>query len=94
MLKAKLEPYLGFLHSVQFGNPSLACDFQELYRCLIDDFLIERCRKLHKNDLVLVTDFMMRLKMGKIIHLCEYETNELTEALNVFFLTAWLKSLE
>jgi CRISPR-associated protein Cas1 len=44
LLKARLEPYLGFLHSVQFGKPSLVCDFQELYRYLIDDFLIERCQ--------------------------------------------------
>jgi CRISPR-associated protein Cas1 len=29
LLKAKLEPYLGFLHSVQVGKPSLVCDFQE-----------------------------------------------------------------
>ncbi len=60
-------------------------DFMELYRYLIDDFLIERCQKLHKNDFVLVTDFMMRLKMGKRIHLCEFETNELAEDLNSFF---------
>ena len=85
ILKAKLEPYLGFLHSAQFGKPSLVCDFQELYRCLIDDFLIERCRKYHKNDFVVVTDFMMRLKMGKRIHLCEYETDSLAEGLNSLF---------
>ena len=85
LLKAKLEPYLGFLHSVQFGKPSLVCDFQELYRYLIDDYLIERCQKLHKNDFVVVTDFMMHLKMGKKIHLCEYETNELAEGLNNLF---------
>jgi CRISPR/Cas system-associated endonuclease Cas1 len=84
-LKAKLEPYLGFLHSVQFGKPSLVCDFQELYRYLIDDFLIERCQKLRKKDFVLVTDFMMHLKMGKKIHLKEYETDSLAEDLNVFF---------
>jgi CRISPR-associated protein Cas1 len=30
LIKAKLEPYLGFLHSVQWGTPSLVCDFQEL----------------------------------------------------------------
>ena len=71
LLKAKLEPYLGFLHSVQHGKPSLVCDFQELYRYLIDDFLIERCQKLRKKDFVLVTDFMMHLKMGKKIHLKE-----------------------
>jgi CRISP-associated protein Cas1 len=85
LLKAKLEPYLGFLHSVQFGKPSLVCDFQELYRYLIDDFLIERCQKLRKKDFVLVTDFMMHLKMGKKIHLKEYETDNLSEDLNAFF---------
>ena len=85
LLKAKLEPYLGFLHSTQFGKPSLVCDFQELYRYLIDDYLIERCRKLRKKDFVAVTDFMMRLKMGKRIHLIEYEADRLAEGLNLFF---------
>jgi CRISPR/Cas system-associated endonuclease Cas1 len=85
LLKAKLEPYLGFLHTIQIGKPSLICDFQELYRFLIDDYLIERRRNLHKKDFVLVTDFMMRLKMGKRIHLCEYETNDLAEGLNELF---------
>jgi len=84
-MKAKLEPYLGFLHSVQFGKPSLVCDFMELYRYLIDDFLIECCQKFHKKDFVLITDFMMHLRMGKRIHLCEFETNELAEDLNTFF---------
>ena len=85
LLKAKLEPYLGFLHSVQHGKPSLVCDFQELYRHLIDDFLIERCQKLRKKDFVLVTDFVMRLKMGKRIHLCEYEADSLADGLNGLF---------
>ncbi len=85
LLKAKLEPYLGFLHTVQTGKPSLVCDFQEVYRYLIDDFLIERCRKLRKKDFVLVTDFMMRLRMGKRIHLCEYETDSLADVLNGLF---------
>ena len=61
------------------------CDFQELYRYLIDDFLIERRKKFHKNDFVLVTDFMMRFKMGKRIHLCEYETDSLAEGINSLF---------
>jgi CRISPR/Cas system-associated endonuclease Cas1 len=85
LLKAKLEPYLGFLHSVQVGKPSLVCDFQELYRYLIDDYLIERCQKLRKKDFVFVTDFMIHLKMGKRIHLCEFETNDLAEGLNLLF---------
>lgn len=85
LVKAKLEPYLGFLHSIAKGRPSLICDFMELYRYLIDDFLIERCQKLRKKDFVFVTDFMMHLKMGKRIHLCEFETNELAEDLNLLF---------
>ena len=84
-MKAKLEPYLGFLHTIQTGKPSLVCDFQELYRYLIDDYLIERCRNLRKKDFVLATDCMMRLKMGKRTHLCEYETNGLAEGLDELF---------
>ena len=85
IIKAKLEPYLGFLHSLQHSKPSLVCDFQDLYRYLIDDYLIERAKKLEKKDFVVVTDFMMRLKMGKRIHLCQYEANSLAEGLNLLF---------
>ena len=85
LLRAKLEPYLGFLHSIQYSKPSLVCDFQEIYRYLIDDCLIERCKKLRKKDFVVVTDFMMRLKMGKKIHLCEYEADRLADGLNGLF---------
>ncbi len=66
-------------------EPSLVCDIQELYRHLIDDFLIERAKKFHKNDFVVVTDFMMKLKMGKKIHLCDYETDKLADDLNNLF---------
>jgi CRISP-associated protein Cas1 len=85
LIKAKLEPYLGFLHAVRSDNAGLVCDFMEPYRYLIDDLLIERCQKYKKKDFVAVTDFMMKLRMGKKIHLCEYETDELAEALNELF---------
>jgi CRISPR/Cas system-associated endonuclease Cas1 len=85
LIKAKLEPYLGFLHALKDSTPSLVCDFMETYRYLIDDLLIERCQKYKKKDFVAVTDFMMNLRMGKKIHLCEYETNELADALNDMF---------
>jgi CRISPR-associated protein Cas1 len=85
LLKAKLEPYLGFLHALQHGKPSLVCDFMEPYRYLIDDFLIERRTKFHKKDFVAVTDFVLRLRMGKRIHLCEFEAGELADALNRLF---------
>ena len=76
---------MSLLYSVQHGKPSLVFDLQELYRHLIDDFLIERCRKLCKKDFVVVTDFMMRLKIGKRIHLCEYEADSLADDLNDLF---------
>jgi CRISPR-associated protein Cas1 len=85
LIKAKLEPYLGFLHALKDSTPSLVCDFMEPYRYLIDDLLIERCQKYRKKDFVAVTDFMMNLRMGKKIHLCEYETNELADALGGIF---------
>ena len=40
---------------------------------------------MHKSDFVVVTDFMMKLKMGKKIHLCEYKTDDLAEGLNNLF---------
>jgi CRISPR-associated protein Cas1 len=50
VLKAKLEPYLGFLHSEQWSKPSLICDLQELYRYLIDDCIIQFGSKLRNRD--------------------------------------------
>ena len=40
---------------------------------------------MHKSDFVVITDFMMHLKMGKKIHLCEYKTDDLAEGLNNLF---------
>ena len=50
IIKAKLEPYLGFLHSFQYGKPSLVCDFEELYRYLIDDFVVQYSQGLKLSD--------------------------------------------
>jgi CRISPR-associated protein Cas1 len=50
VLRAKLEPYMGFMHSNQFGKPSLVCDMQELYRYLIDDSIIQFAKNLRKTD--------------------------------------------
>jgi len=55
LMKAKLEPYLGFLHSTQWGLPSLILDFQELYRYLVDDFVIQYCKNLSAKDFALKT---------------------------------------
>jgi CRISPR-associated protein Cas1 len=51
VVRAHLEPYLGFLHShLTPTRPNLVCDFMELYRYLIDDFLIQNCRELSRRD--------------------------------------------
>jgi len=51
VLNAHLEPYLGFVHSEQWGKPSLVCDLMELYRYIIDDYIIQFSQKLTKKRL-------------------------------------------
>jgi len=85
LVKAKLEPYLGFLHSKQYGKPSLVCDFTELYRYLIDDFLIEYCRKLKPRDFIVKTENLARKKKGKRQYLNNQRTRELITKLNSLF---------
>ena len=35
-----LDPYLGSLHVISYGRPSLACDLVEEYRCFLGDRLV------------------------------------------------------
>lgn len=51
ILGSHLDPYLGYLHSIEHSKPSLACDLQEPYRAWIDGFLVEYCRTLSEKDL-------------------------------------------
>ena len=85
-LKAKLELFLGFLHSQQFGKPSLACDFQELYRCLIDDFIIRYCKDLSKRDFAYKKETHSN-KKAKRQYLKDDLANEFTNRLNDYFLS-------
>ena len=85
LVKAKLEPYLGFLHSNQMGKLSLVYDFQELYRYLIDDFLIGYCRRINKRDFVTKSEVASRRKRGKREYLSDSETKTLLDELNRFF---------
>ena len=85
LINAKLEPYLGFLHSEQFGKPSLVCDFQELYRYLIDDFVIQYCQGLAKRDFTFKTEKASTQKKGKREYLSDAETKDFTAKLNEFF---------
>ena len=85
ILKAKPEPYLGFLHSEQFGKPSLVCDFQELYRYLIDDFLIQYCQKLREKDFTVKTETASRKRKGKREYLNGSMTRDLMGSFNTYF---------
>jgi CRISPR-associated protein Cas1 len=51
ILSSHLDPYLGYLHSIEHSKPSLVCDVQEPYRAWIDGFLVEYCRTLREKDL-------------------------------------------
>jgi CRISPR-associated protein Cas1 len=88
LVKAHLEPYLGFLHNIQYGRPSLVCDFVELYRHLVDDFLIEYCQKLKPRDFKAKTENMgfKSKKKGKRIYLRKSLTDDLTNKLQDYFM--------
>jgi len=90
LIKAKLESYLGFLHSVQYGKPSLVCDFMELYRYLIDDFLLDHCRKLKLTDFIVKTENQARKRKGKR----EYLNNKLTRNLMKKLESVFQKTVE
>jgi CRISP-associated protein Cas1 len=87
LITAKLEPYLGFLHSEQIGKPSLVCDFQELCRYLIDDFVIHFCQMLAKRDFTFKTEKVSGHKRGKREYLNDVETDHFTKRLNDYFET-------
>jgi CRISPR-associated protein Cas1 len=85
LIKAKLEPYLGFLHSITKGKPSLICAFQELYRYLIDDFIIEYCRNLQRKDFTVKNENYSANKRGKREYLNDTKTHIFTKSLNQYF---------
>ena len=87
IIKAKLEPYLGFLHSIAKGKPSLICDFQELYRYLVDDFIIEYCRSLHKQDFTVKNENYSANKKAKREYLNDVQTHKFIKSLNQHFET-------
>ena len=84
LVKSHLEPYLGFLHLIQYGRPSLVCDFVELYRHLVDDFLIQYCQNLKPKDFKAKKE-EWNGKKGKRIYLKKSKTDDLTNKLHDYF---------
>jgi hypothetical protein len=70
-----------------FGTLSLICYFQELYRYLIDDFVIEYSKGVVKRDFTFKTERMSAKKAGKREYLSDVETRDFTAKLNNYFET-------
>ena len=85
LTRAKLEPYLGFLHTLQWGKPSLVCDFQEIYRYLIDDFVVQYCQMLTARDFTTKTEVLSRNKKAKREYLNDDKTKDMMHQLNDYF---------
>lgn len=83
--KAKLEPYLGYLHSLQYSKPSLVCDLMELYRYLIDDYVIQFSLRLTKKDFITKTEQLSSKKKGKREYLNDSKTKVLMRNLMGYF---------
>ena len=62
------------------------CDFQELYRYLVDDLLVQYCRSLSNRDLVLKTEDCCG-KRGKRQFLNDDKTRDLVSRLDKYFET-------
>ena len=87
VLRAHLEPYLGFLHSEQWSKPSLVCDLMELYRYLIEDLVIEFSQNLSQKDFVLKKEWYSSNRLAKRQVLNEKKTKELVEGIEELFQT-------
>jgi len=85
IIRAKLEPYLGFLHSEAWGKPSLVCDFMELYRYLVEDFLIENSASFRQEDFIMKHEDYSKNKIGQREYLNDSATGDLTRNLYNLF---------
>jgi len=85
ILGAKMKPYLGFIHSEQHGKPSLVCDLIELYRYLVDDFVIQFCQGLKYKDFTIKGERTTRKRWGKREYLNSVKTSQLERGLDELF---------
>lgn len=84
LVKNHMEPYLGYLHSTVVGRPSFVYDFMEVYRHLIDYFVIEYCRDLSPHDFTACKE-MIGNKMAKRIFLTDEMTDDCISKLSKYF---------
>ena len=63
----------------------MVCDFQELYRHLMDDFLIQYCQNLKANEFIVKAELVSRTRQGQRVYLNDMKTRSLMNDLNGFF---------
>jgi CRISPR-associated protein Cas1 len=85
IIAAKLEPFLGFLHSEAFSKPSLVCDLMEPYRHLIDDFIIQHCMSLKRKDFMMKREDYSSNRKGEREYLKKTFADDIMKKLNSFF---------
>ena len=61
------------------------CDFQELCRYLVDDFVIEHCRKLCREDFLIKNEDFSAKRKGRREYLHDSQTDNLVKGLNQHF---------
>jgi CRISPR/Cas system-associated endonuclease Cas1 len=61
------------------------CDLQELYRYLIDDFIIQFCQGLREKDFTVKSESMSRKMKGKREYLNNEETRRMMKELERYF---------
>jgi CRISPR/Cas system-associated endonuclease Cas1 len=67
-----------------FRRPSLVCDFEEIYRYLVDDFLIGYSKNLKLKDFIAKRE-AYKDKSGKRIYLNKPKTDEMIKELHDYF---------
>jgi CRISPR-associated protein Cas1 len=85
VVKAKLEPYLGFLHTIHVEKSSLVLDMMELYRPIADDCLLNFTKGLRKKDFVFQSEDFSKNKVGKREYLKKPLADELMVELTKCF---------
>jgi CRISPR-associated protein Cas1 len=85
LIRAKLEPFLGYLHRIAFGRPSLICDMLEPFRYLMDDFVLENAREFRPKDFALKTEYFSKRRKGKREYLYDKLQNAFFKKLDAYF---------
>ena len=67
------------------GAHTLVHDFQELYRYLTDDFVIQYCQTLGKKDFTVKSEDFSTKRKGKREYLNDSQTRDLIKGLNRYF---------